>query len=443
MSTSGAVKVSIDVQVGGAPRASFGIPLVLQYHTNWPERIRYYTDLADMVADGFATSDLAYKAVAAILSQSQVVDRVGVGRLESSVVMEYTATVNAPVVEGRTYTVTMNDVDYSYVALPADTPALVANALVGLLNGIVGKNFTATDNTDGTFDVTGDATGDMFCFAAKLPSFAIKNNTPDGATSLVDELTAIQVENDEWYAIIPTIASTPRVLAIAGFAQTACKTQIASSSDTDMLAAPTVPAASDTASQLLDLSRDRTMMSHHDNDCQYLSGSIAGRGLPQDVGAINWAWQGSLSGVSTPAYSGTQIANADLKRLNLYREDCGGPAFFYGYTSAANFFYDLTRSKDWLVENIKKDVCDLLVRNQKIPFTDQGIGLIKGTVRGRLIDAVGAGILAADPEPVVTAPLAADVLPSDKAARCLNDVLFTATLAGAINKVCVEGTVTL
>lgn len=465
MSTSGAVKVSIDVQVGGAPRASFGIPVVIGYHTEWPERIRYFTDANDLLPPtGTFTSDHPiYKAVAALLAQGPSrVSRVGVGRLESAVSLDYLVELlpgtlpAATLTTDAVYSVSINDSLVSYavgateviangvsVVVPAATTkaAVVNNLVAGLNDGTAfpSSNWTATDNTDGTFDVVGNALGDYYCLAALLPNFSMKNNTLDGATSLVDELAAIQAENDEWYTIIPTVASTPRVLAIASFAQTACKAQIASSSDTDILDA----VDTDTGSQLLALSRERTMFAHHDNDCQYLSAAIAGRGLPQDVGAINWAWQGALSGVVAPKYNATQVANAEGKRTNLYREDCGGAAFFFGFTSSNNWFFDLARSRDWLIENIKKDLCDLLVRLQKVSFDDPGISLVKGTILGRLTDAVNRGILAADPAPVVTVPLAANVPDNDKANRCLNDVTFVATLAGAINKICVEGDLVL
>ena len=51
------------------------------------------------------------------------------------------------------------------------------------------------------------------------------------------------------------------------------------------------------------------------------------------------------------------------------------------------------------------------------------------------------GILAADPAFTVTAPAVADVSAGDKTARTLPDVDFDATLAGAIHKVEISGTV--
>ena len=63
---------------------------------------------------------------------------------------------------------------------------------------------------------------------------------------------------------------------------------------------------------------------------------------------------------------------------------------------------------------------------------------------GGVLAALGArhgltGVLAADPVPIVQAPLVADIDPADKAARILPDITFQATLAGAIHKLVITG----
>jgi hypothetical protein len=81
----------------------------------------------------------------------------------------------------------------------------------------------------------------------------------------------------------------------------------------------------------------------------------------------------------------------------------------------------------------------LLINNQKIPYTDLGIDLIKSTIAAVLEDGIRAGGLAASPAPTVTAPAAADVDAITKATRVLPDVTFGATLAGAIHQLEIAG----
>jgi len=68
---------------------------------------------------------------------------------------------------------------------------------------------------------------------------------------------------------------------------------------------------------------------------------------------------------------------------------------------------------------------------------------VEAEVRAVMVLCVNQGILAADPAPTVSVPRAADVSMIDKAARLLPDVKFEATLAGAIHKVIVNGTVSV
>jgi hypothetical protein len=85
----------------------------------------------------------------------------------------------------------------------------------------------------------------------------------------------------------------------------------------------------------------------------------------------------------------------------------------------------------------------MLAGLDKVPYTDAGVALIQAQVIASLQSAVAKGILTSDPAPVVTVPKVANVSPSDKAARILPDVKFSATLAGAIHKVNITGVVSV
>ena len=76
-------------------------------------------------------------------------------------------------------------------------------------------------------------------------------------------------------------------------------------------------------------------------------------------------------------------------------------------------------------------------------FTDSGIGTILNLITAQLKEGVSKGFLAGDPAPTVTVPKAAAVDPADKAARTLPGVKFQATLAGAIHRVVISGTLSV
>ena len=86
--------------------------------------------------------------------------------------------------------------------------------------------------------------------------------------------------------------------------------------------------------------------------------------------------------------------------------------------------------------NSDKELADVLVFVHIKLFGDKD-------VREILDLGITQGILAADPAPTITVLKVADVSQADKANRNLPDITFNATLAGAIHKVTVRGTVSV
>ena len=105
------------------------------------------------------------------------------------------------------------------------------------------------------------------------------------------------------------------------------------------------------------------------------------------------------------------------------------------------FFIDTERGLDWLQDDMQKGVFGALAASPKIPYTDDGISVIESQVRGSLNRAVTRGILTAGTI-VVTVPALANVATADKTSRTLNNVKFSAQLAGAVHKANVVGVVT-
>ena len=84
----------------------------------------------------------------------------------------------------------------------------------------------------------------------------------------------------------------------------------------------------------------------------------------------------------------------------------------------------------------------LLAAADKIPYTDAGIAQVESQVRAQLDDGITAGGIAPEPY-TVTVPKAAAAAPADRAARILRNVKFSARLAGAIQKIVIQGVLTV
>jgi hypothetical protein len=80
--------------------------------------------------------------------------------------------------------------------------------------------------------------------------------------------------------------------------------------------------------------------------------------------------------------------------------------------------------------------------NDKIPFTDKGLDLVRSEIQAQLTDGVERGFLAADPKPAVYIPPIAEIDAISRENRILPDVTFSARAAGAIHEIQIRGTIT-
>ena len=115
--------------------------------------------------------------------------------------------------------------------------------------------------------------------------------------------------------------------------------------------------------------------------------------------------------------------------------------------TVAGEWIDIIRGRDWLQEEIRTNVFNTMV-DRKIPYEDSGIAIIHAALRQSLDLGVTRGFIAGPavdgstviPSYTTSVPAAAGVSVANKAARVLNDVTFTARIAGAIHAVNINGT---
>lgn len=121
-------RVTISRQNTTPSRAGFGTPCVVAYHALNSDRVRTYSSLAAMSADGFRSHDPAYKAVAAMLAQTPRPRRVKVGRRASAPTQVVRLTPLAPSAS-EVYSL---EVDGLAVTYTADGTPTVAEVCAGL-----------------------------------------------------------------------------------------------------------------------------------------------------------------------------------------------------------------------------------------------------------------------------------------------------------------------
>jgi hypothetical protein len=350
------------------------------------------------------------------------------------------------VIPGGLYTVSVNGIEAVYEA-PVDVTSdeQVAAGLVALIDDMDDLTFYATDNEDGTFDVTSFSPSDGFAISATpelmsvIVGMLITQSAPINNVAI--DLNNINEANSDWYALLLIDRTVQVVKDASAWIESRNKIFGTASSD-PIIINSSVGETTSIAAQLNQLGRIRTfVMYHQDADNDYPEAAWMGRVLPLEPGSETWKFK-SLRNVTTSKLTTFQSSNALNKNANTY-EYVAGVGITGNGTMAEGEYIDIIRGIDWMKARMQEYIFGVLVRNDKVPYTDAGIASIQAEVMRVLQVGIGNNFIAADPAPTTSVPRAAEVPVNDKAQRILKNVKFHATLSGAIHAVEVRGTVSL
>ena len=438
MSLEDIISVSITAQTTTVSRLGFGTPLIARFHNVIPSVVREYKTLGALTDDGWPATDPAVLIATKILSQNPKPAKFKIGKRASAFTQVVTFEV-INVVEGYVYNfdivVGVTTTTINYVVLAAATPTTVAVALDALINAVVGVSSTPAV---GVITITTDTAGDLVDYVGvsdEPDNFQFKDITAD--PGIAADLTAIETADaDGWYALLLDSNSEAEILAAAAFVEARKKIFICNTSDTDVV---DNVVTNDVMSDLQSFSYARTAIIYSQARLLNWSGAAwSGNRLPSDPGSSTWAFKTLASVQVDGNLTGGQVSVVESKGGNVYRAIAGVNVTTFGITASGEYI-DVTRFIDWLDARIKERIFGVLINNPKVPYTDSGVDLMRAQVLAQLNQGITAGGLAADPAPVVTAPLVKDIDPADKAARVLPDMFFTATLAGAIHQLVITG----
>jgi hypothetical protein len=194
-------------------------------------------------------------------------------------------------------------------------------------------------------------------------------------------------------------------------------------------------------------------MMWHADDRNYLDAGVASiltaAQLDNAGGAITLHGK-QVSGVPTDDLSSGEVANIagdgetdDGYGGNVHVEIAGRGFIMYG-KSASGEFADVEQTILWTKARTAEDVFGAIATTPtKVPYTNAGISVVAGKVKGRLDRGVTNGHFSPDEPPTVTYPKSTEVDEADKNARVLRNVIGNAKLAGAIHKAYVQVNVTV
>lgn len=454
MSLDSIIDIQISRETTAVTRAGFGtLAIIAEFQpdktTTEFDRYRYYGSLSELTDDGWLTSDAVYKAAQIAFAQNPTISRIMVGRkAESGTDADFATALtaieaetsdwygfaimstesrivfNADFVADDSIVVTVDGQASSSVpfntdhATTMDDIVTAIEAITGI--GTVTAEDIAGDTDNRTIDITVDES------AANTLTVAVTNGGSGTA------------QGTAYTSITDTAQSEYENAAV--WAETQKKIFFICDDNADIYDAGST---TDIAAVTSAANYDRTAVIYHE-DAQgdlipsWLETGWAGRLFPLNPGQATWKFK-TIAGVSPSSLTTGQVTAVENKNANVYIT-VGGVNITQQGTVASGEYIDVIRGVDWLEARIQEAIFTELVNAEKIPYTDGGIQVIKSALDSVLDLAIRRGVLA-DYES--SAPLASNISTADKLARTLPDITFSGTLAGAIHKVEVRGTVSV
>lgn len=466
MALSDIVNVVITTQNPGITQAGFGIPLVTSHTATWAERTRTYNNIAGVVGD-FAATTAEYQAANAFFAQSPSPPTIMIGRCANKPTQIFNIAIATVIsVAGTNYKVRINDmssgsagaaagVTATFTTVGADTNDSIATGIQGAITALAIAGVTAT--------LSGSVGSKIVVVTMTLAKFIgievydILAGGVGGLLSLSEvtadpgitaDLTAINNESVAWYGLNTLFRSSAIIAAAAAWVETNTKLFLPATSDT-LVATQALGVGSDVAQTLKASARFRTGVFFHPRNDEFADCAQMARFFPLNPGSENWRLK-TLSGPSPANLTSTQVTNLNAKYCNFYYLLGGVNAIGGNGKVSANEYIDVIRFRDWWVAGVQGRLVNLELQANKIPYTDAGIALIEAEVRAQNTAGIAAGGISATaiptgyttPGPVVTVPLVANVSPSDKQNRVLNNVNTAWVLAGAINAMTINAQIT-
>ncbi len=424
----------------------FGTPLLYGYHSVFPERYRIYSDLSEMLEDGFTTSMDVYRMAAAVFAQNPNVPRIVVGRklTAPSFVTQVTATsavegahVRFKVIEPVTGT--EQQIDYT---IPGSaTTTTVATAIELLVEAFAGVDSTSTG---AVISITPTVAG------RKVHVYDLENATVAETTADADyddELASFQLVYDDFYGVAIDSKSSANVLKVADWAASSesPKLYVAALSNTTQTS-NALDTTTVVADSLIADSNERTSIWFSFDSDDHLDAAVLGMGLTSDPGSITWANQQLLNVTARPL-STTQRNELAASNVNYFIPIRGRNITQLGVVTSGEYI-DIIHGLDALKADIQTSVFNVLTGRDKVPYTLPGFTIIEGAIMGSLkrfepSDANGTASLLVYKSGAVKMPDLSTVSQADKSSRTLRNVKFTAQLAGAVHHCVIMGQVQL
>ena len=256
--------------------------------------------------------------------------------------------------------------------------------------------------------------------------------------TLESDLNDLIKDENDWYFLLCEEQGEAEVKELASWANTNDKLYFVAPDVADVAAMVTLAGETE-------VDNERTVLIYHDIPGSYPDAAWVGRCTPEDPGTITWKFK-TLTGIDKVELSSSDINDLHDANVNTYIRKLGVNSTSEGKTVDGEYI-DVIRGQDWVEARLSQRIHNLLFTTPKVPYDNRGIAMVLSEVQAVMQQATDREIIARDNDGngmwSVDAPDREDIDTQKIADRILPDVEFVFTLAGAIHKVEVEGTILL
>lgn len=444
---------------------AFGIPMIVSDHEHPSDLVQTFTNTADMLTAGFATTDIAYKRAVTMMAQTSKLGKklasFKVGKSNSAAVSStWSITFNADASAG-TFTITAGGVTTAAIAYNANAAAIktAIDDLAGL--GVV----TVTFNTGATqagdkegFKIAFNVTdGDVQVTAVNIGSLtgvttATKTQTKDGNTTALNAAAAyaaIKAYDNDFF--VYTISSANYFDGGDALNDQASALAVAIEADNRLLFISTNEAdtianvATDTASLIEALALTKTSVFYSSDTTYDLAAAVIGACMPDEIYSI-MPCNYPLTSITPDTLTSTQIGYLYAKKCS-WCESIGGytivPSSTAGINGRATGFtgygYNIESiaAKLYLTEKFNNALYMLYINNTKLGFNADDFKVIENTLKYiAKVNGIDKDIIV-DGTVVITMPDLATYDSAKKAVGLLDGITGSGTENKAIAKISV------
>lgn len=448
--------VDVIVSVAARPitQTGFETPLFVAPFGVFSERYRIYTSSQAAVEDGFDTESDVVAALSAFFGQDFAPAQVVVGRrsftdqfVEVPMGSYTTADKFSFKISAKNGSSKITDI-VNFTPSTTSTQQEVATAIAAAITGNTALSalVTATASTNKVTIAPKTGSNILYIGPNILEESAVALSYGYGELeTMADAITAISAINNDYFFITTHSRNDVDIRQAAAYAEANKKIYAVSKYDADILDPVKVD---DILSELKDEQFDLTMFIALDSASQekeFHEAAAIGQMASLNPGSTTLHGK-TLKGCTVSRFTTTQENTIKNKNGNIYTM-IAGVGFFVDGKMVSGSFFDIQHGRLWLEARMEEDIFSLIKQKadmgKKIPYTDEGVGMVVAKMQTRLQNAVDIGFLAATPRFKVYPPLVANIPTTDKINRLLPDVPFEATLAGAIHRIKIRGVVTV